>query len=347
MYYMKITRCFIFFLIIICNLNLSASLAQSIPLGSFGLEDYYRREQLKGNTDSTLSFTVRPLTAHSLKKTGNVFTPDSGTVFFNKFDKGVILLPIEWKNQYNSHHPYGWNDGAMMPAKGYQTMVSAGFYVEEDWISLQVKPEFVMAVNNSFDEFTHSHYGIIWAWYYNYYNKIDLPVRFGNKTHIKVYPGQSSIRFNYKALSAGASTENIWWGPGLRNSLLMSNTAPGFLHFTLNTRKPINTSVGSFEGQFIAGRLENSAYVPPDTSYSYLGTKLYQPKRNDDRYISGIVATWQPKWTPGLFFGFARTSQQYTSDLNSVGDYFPFFKSFNNLIHNLSFYLDKITLNIG
>jgi hypothetical protein len=317
-----------YLLIILCGFNIPVILAQSLPVGSAGIEDYYRRQQLAGKIDSTISFTVRPLSAYALDSAGNIFRPDSGAKS-SSIKKYFSLLPISWQNQFNSDHPYGWNDGAMMPAKGYQTMLSAGFYLEDKWISLQVKPEFVMAVNNPFDEFTHDHYGIIWTWYYNYYNNIDLPVRFGNKTNLKVYPGQSSLRFNYKTLSAGVSTENLWWGPGLRNSLLMSNTAPGFLHFTLNTRRPIQTLVGSFEGQFIAGKLASSGYVPPDTSYSYLGTKLFQPKRNDERYISGIVATWQPKWTPGLFLGFARTSQMYIKDLKSVGDYLPFFKSFN------------------
>ena len=34
---------------------------QSLPIGSFGLEDYYRRLQLLGKRDSTTSFAIRPL----------------------------------------------------------------------------------------------------------------------------------------------------------------------------------------------------------------------------------------------------------------------------------------------
>ena len=52
----------------------------------------------------------------------------------------------------------------------------------------------------------------------------------------------------------------MWWGPGTRNSLIMSNNAPGFLHFTLNTKKPIETFIGSFEGQIISGKLEGSGF---------------------------------------------------------------------------------------
>jgi len=320
------------------------AVAQSLPVGSFGAEDYYRREQLSGRADSTVSFTIRPLFLGSLSKEKDIeFSGNTSRKFYffniTGSDSAALkeywqILPFTWQNQYNSHHPYGWNDGALIPSKGYQTMLSGGFYLEYGPLSIQLKPELVIAENKSFEEFPEDHYGIIWTWYYNYYNNIDLPVRFGNKSYSKLNPGQTSVRLNYKSLSFGVSTENLWWGPGIRNSLLMSNSAPGFLHLTLNTRKPVHTSVGSIEGQFIAGKLDASGYTPPDNSYVYLGSTLYQPKNNDWRYMSGIVFTYQPKWTPGLFLGFARSSQIYSKDLKSAGDYLPFFKSFSSYTAN-------------
>jgi hypothetical protein len=46
----------------------------------------------------------------------------------------------------------------------------------------------------------------------------------------KAFWGQSSIRLTFGPASIGLSNENIWWGPGIRNSLIMSNNAPGFKH---------------------------------------------------------------------------------------------------------------------
>ena len=66
-------------------------------------------------------------------------------------------------------------------------------------------------------------------------------------------PGQSSIRYDLGALTAGISTENMWWGPGIYNSMLMSNNAPGFLHYSINSNRPINTFAGSFQFQLQAG----------------------------------------------------------------------------------------------
>ena len=90
------------------------------------------------------------------------------------------------------------------------------------------------------------------------WNHIDMPERFGERSHNRVLIGQSSIRINWKKLSIGLSNENIWWGPSIRNSIMMSNHAQGFNHITSNTVKPINTVIGDFEFQVITGKLENS-----------------------------------------------------------------------------------------
>ena len=62
-----------------------------------------------------------------------------------------------------------------------------------------------------------------------------MPERFGNVNHNKTTYGQSSIRLNWKKLSLGISNENLWWGPSIRNSIMMSNHAQGFKHITFNT----------------------------------------------------------------------------------------------------------------
>ena len=309
--------------------------SQSLPVGQPALEDYYRRQQLLGNLDSSVSFTVRPLIPIAAFGVRDVFYPDSisGKFGLSSFENKLVskdgkfrgqLLPVSIQTQFNSHHPYGWNDGAMIPSKGLQTLISAGIYAEYGPLTIQFKPEVVLAANSEFDTFNKDHYDIITAIYYNFYNNIDLPARFGKSAYNKAYWGQSSIRLNYESLSFGLSSENLWWGPGMRSSLLMSNTAPGFKHLTLNTRKPIKTPVGSFEGQIIAGRLENSGFGVLEPERSHFSNPLYLPKRDDWRYLAGMVLTWQPKWVPGLFLGLTRSSQTYGSDLSKFGDYLPF-----------------------
>jgi hypothetical protein len=324
-------------LLLILSISYSSIYGQSLPVGTASLEDYYRRAQLLGEADSSVSFMIRPLYPKLGFKVRNVYYQDSIRPTYNSFNDNIYsskngklnlnLLPISILTQINSHHPYGWNDGAMIPSKGLQGLISGGIFMEYGMLSIQFKPEIALATNHKFNTFDPDHYEIVTARYYDFYNNIDLPARFGNDVYSKVYWGQSSIRLNYKALSLGLSTENLWWGPAMRNSLLMSNSAPGFKHLTLNTRKPITTSVGSFEGQLIAGRLQNSGYGVLDPERSLLGDTLYVPKSKDWRYISGLTLTWQPKWIPGLFFGLATSAQLYHNDLSKVGDYLPFYSS--------------------
>jgi hypothetical protein len=313
--------------------------AQTLPVGSVAVEDYYRRSQLLGKADSSVSFMVRPVFPKSIgdglyaDPNGQIDSKFSNQLYGTQDSKAsIVLLSVSMQNQINSHHAYGWNDGAMIPAKGLQTLISGGIYAKYGALSVQLKPEFVTAANSYFETFNKDHYDVIFARYYDVYNNIDLPVKFGTQSYTRVYWGQSSIRLNYKSLSFGVSTENLWWGPGIRNSLLMSNSAPGFPHLTFNTTQPIKTGIGSFEGQLIAGRLIGSGFAPlyPDNK-AYFGVNLYNPKPNLWRYLSGIVLTWQPKWVPGLFLGYSQSAQLYGKDLSGIKDYLPFFSAIKSV----------------
>ncbi|HYK77863.1 MAG TPA: capsule assembly Wzi family protein [Daejeonella sp.] len=311
-------------------------LAQTLPVGTPLLEEYYQIAHLNGELDSTISFTVRPL---SLSAAKNIFNPEDEQASWLKWDgvktfahgKGKLqILPFSWQSQYNSHHPYGWNDGSMIPAKGYQTQVSAGIYAQWGPLSVQLRPELVWAANKEFEGFNTEHADITWWWYYwRLLNLIDLPERFGDEIYRKASWGQSSIRLNFDPISIGLSNENLWWGPGKRNSLIMSNNAPGFKHLTLNTIRPIKTPIGSLEGQIVAGRLESSGFLPPEPNRIAFGFPLYWPKTEDWRYLSGFTLTYQPKWVPGLFLGITRVFQMYHNDMDGrLDDYIPFFQAF-------------------
>lgn len=310
----------ILFLIV---MGMGTGFAQSLPVGTTALEDSYRRDQLLGKLDSSISFSVRPLNNKALLKS-NIYDSDSLFSSYNRnTDSGLHLelLPINWQHQVTSGYPYNWNDGSMIPNVGYQTQLSVGVYAEYKFLSIQLRPEFVYAQNQyylGFDGKTKPS----WAVWYAYYNNIDMPEHFGDGPYTRLFPGQSSIRFNYGALSAGLSTENIWWGPSIRNSLLMSNTAPGFLHATLNTTRPIRTNIGSFEGQFIAGKLSGSGFTPTRQGIANHYDEYYIPKPDTWRYISGLTMAWQPKWLPGLSMGFAQSFIVNRSDQgNEIADY--------------------------
>lgn len=329
--------------------------AQALSSNFDQLEDYYRREQLLGNIAPDFSFVSYPLFPTKAFGVENPHKPDSTMKrFFIRDDKNLFenqlpsglsleLLPLVWNNQYNTHHPEDWNDGAMIPAKGYQTFVSGGLFFnlfikdKLPTLSVKLQPEYVYAANPEYDGFPLTRENpelaiLRWAqFYFHTLNYIDQPERFGEDAYSRFNWGQSSIRVNYKSISLGFSNENLWWGPGRRNSLLMTNTAPGFRHFTLNTTGPIRTPVGSFEGQIVVGKLIASGYSPPNTGVKdHNGMLFYSPKRQDDRYFNGMILNYSPLWVKGLHLGLIRSFQMYKIDMdNSFDAYLPIFSPFS------------------
>lgn len=306
-----------------------SSFGQNSSFLADGVQDFVRREQLFGKVDlkngllnqsfvggySALDSLLPGWQIPANKKNRSLLAKSSTVT--------MQWLPFSATGQYNTHHPYGWNDGAMIPARGIEGLISGGIILSSGNFSLQFKPEFIYAQNTAFETFPEEHSDVYWARYYQLLNKSDIPERFGENAYKKLFPGQSSIRYHTGSLSVGISTENLWWGPGRYNALVMSNNAPGFVHMTLNTIKPIVTAIGSFKGQLVAGSLSSSGIAVPDTNRYYNGTRLYQPKNEETRYLTGLTLSWQPKWVKGLFVGFNKVSYLYHSDISGIADVFP------------------------
>jgi hypothetical protein len=278
--------------------------AQTIPVGMQDFsEERLRNQQLISG--ASYSFTIRPVSDSISAK----------------------MLPATILTSYTSDAPMGWNDGAMIPARGLQTYLTAGFFLKYKALSLQLKPELVMAENRDFETFSLQ--GAYRAPMLVLWNSIDIPERFGTSTYNRFRLGQSALRLSSRSVSVGISTENLWWGPGFRNSLLISNNAPGFFHGTFNSMKPLKTFLGSFEFQLIGGRLEGSGVQPSASDYLVNGINYLEPKSSDARYISALTINYQPRWIPGLFLGFSRAFHLYTSDMGSgLTDVFPFILPF-------------------
>ncbi|MDD3194266.1 MAG: capsule assembly Wzi family protein [Paludibacter sp.] len=289
-------------------------LAQSTPVGLPGMDDYLRRQQLLGDTTRPASLMIRP----------SLSTTDSLKGFELK------MMPLVWKQQYTTDHPLSLNNGAMIPARGYQTLVSGGFFARLGILSVQLMPEFVYAENKDFDGFPDAHPFVIWRTYNMLKGVIDLPDKFGNDPYKRAFWGQSSVRLSYKAVSLGLSNENLWWGPGQKNALMMTNNAPGFKHVTFNSTKPVKTPIGSFEWQLVGGRLDASGFHGVDSLI--LATKTLKPtvKPNGWRYLNAITVNYQPRWLNGLSLGGARAYTMYSELMNKekIKSWLPVFESF-------------------
>ena len=320
-------------------LLISTSLfSQNINVNNNFSYDLLRNSILNNKLKTDFTLNIRPIDDSSFD---SLFYDENKIIYKNKEETILIKsLGIDYFFDYNSHHPYNRNNGTMIPNRGYQHIISPGLFFKIGPIDLQFKPEHLYSENKNFQGFWEGHYPLIWAKRYRLWNHIDMPERFGLKNHNKTTLGQSSIRFNIKNFSIGFSNENIWWGPSIRNSIMMSNNASGFKHITFNTRKPIKTFIGNFEWQFITGKLESSGYNPPRKDYEYQGRKLFVPKTNqngetdDWRYLQGYILSYSPKWIDGLSLGFIRWVQMYSAFLEGeyswiegTPGYFPVFRN--------------------
>lgn len=303
--------------------------AQTLPVGLLeGVEDTYRRQQLLGNDQSNRSYMIRPLYITEFDQLSKAEETANGAISLTDYRRqvytgfkgkvNVYALPVTWQQQMNTHHPYGMNDGSMIQAKGYQTQLSGGFYAEIGPLRVQFRPEYVYARNEFFTILQESNLtkGFKEAEMIYVLNRIDNPERYGVHKYADKSLGQSSIRLNFDPISIGISNENLWWGPGVKNALLMTNNAAGFKHLTLNTTRPVDIYIGHLEAQLIAGKLVRSGVE------NVLSATV--PKVNDWRYINGIALSYQPKWVPNLFVGFDHAFIVYNHALGKgFSDFMP------------------------
>jgi hypothetical protein len=300
-------------LILFCILiiSVSKSFSQTIPVGDYA-ESIARMNQLLGISDDLSSFTQHPLnSAFNSKGDSSIQNMVASQSLVPKFKllgipSSIKVLPFTWLNEYNTKLPYGYNSGPLYPNVGYQTMITGGVFIKAGILNIQFKPEILHAENSEFLTFSNiqaTYRSTIVPAFFTYINGIDAPERFGPYGLSHADLGQSKITLIYKNIEAGVSTENLWWGPGVQNSIMMSNSAPGFLHWTFNSSSPIKTIVGSFEWQIIGGRLKQSGFVPFDPGVLTFDQNLYQPKPVVTRYISAFTVNWHPKWIEGLFLG--------------------------------------------
>ena len=296
-------------LIILSIFSACATHAQVVQ-SDIALMDYQRLAQLK-NEDSL------PNQSFVIRSTNQLWNEKLNDTFSVKSKPKFQFVQAGYTMHSNNNLSIGYNDGSIMPSVGMQQRFTVGAHLQWKGFSLLLQPEFVTAVNADPVGFQSDPLdGNYWAKYYlNVVNKIDNFNRLGTEPITKIFAGQSSLRYNTKYISTGISTENIWWGPSIRNSLVMTNNAPGFIHLTVNSRKPIPTKWGNIEFQTIFGQLQNAATEAPDNAYMRtVWAGGIAPKLAINRGIFGYLFSWNPKWTPNLHIGFAGASYFYLGE---------------------------------
>ena len=224
----------------------------------------------------------------------------------------------------NSSIPFSQNYGAMWAGVGLSTRTLIGAKLESSRARFILAPEIVLSSNSD------------WILRHNFYvpdlppdrskydlpfyvgnYTIDQPMRFGNTPIHRLDLGETTALVTGDRFAFGFSNENEWWGPGIRNAIVLSNNAPGFPHLFLRTARPLETHFGSVEARWLVGGLTESKYF--DTVST-----------NNTRSLASVAVTLQTRWDPNLSFGFARSVYSTATGWGQVwGRWFDIFDRTN------------------
>jgi len=204
----------------------------------------------------------------------------------------------------NTTYPRDSNDGALWQGKGVSAQLAAGAAFRWGILSAAVVPSVAWQQNAAFRLVPNGRTGNLAFMDPWYGDSIDMPQRFGDSPFWTASPGQSYLRLDYSGFAAALSTENMWWGPAMRNSILMSNTAAGFPHALLGTGRPVDIGIGNLEAQVYMGRLDRSKYFT-DRGHAW---------------FYGLVMDYEPRWVPGLYLGIAGVNLKTCACLSSATD---------------------------
>lgn len=199
----------------------------------------------------------------------------------------------------NSGLPAGENLGALWAGKGPNARFLAGVDLGIGAVRVTIIPELAYS-SNEFFEYTQfsapplpasrNPYASPWN-VYPY--STDVPPRMGPDHVVRIAPGQSSISLRARSLDIGVTTENEWWGPGIRTGIVLSDNAEGFPRAFVKPHALQKTRAGTFDFRMTWGGLSESPFFDTDPA-------------NDLRYWSAFAGTWTPALEPDLTLGFSR-----------------------------------------
>jgi len=223
----------------------------------------------------------------------------------------ALILPEQYVIR-NSALPFSLNDGAVWAGRGVSYRVRAGFRAEAGPVRLVVAPEFLRTENRPFALLMPrssppkppGRNELSSPWHTGP-ESIDLPLRFGTSAFSEWDFGQSTLDVSVGRIIIGLSKENEWWGPGVRNAIVMSTNASGIPRFIVRTRGPVTTRIGTVEARLFVGGLRESRYFDFTTA-------------DDRRSISALAVQWSPRSAPNVTIGFTRAVYAPVSSWNRV-----------------------------
>jgi hypothetical protein len=208
----------------------------------------------------------------------------------------VSMIDPVASTAWNSRIPVGWNDGPMWAGRGLSTDLMVGAQLRYRRLTAAIAPRFTRSRNLPFPVFASGNderSGFASPWHSGKISA-DLPLRFGSAPLARVDPGETFVDVRVGDFAVGAASSGQWWGPGIRNALVMSNNAAGIPRVYARTARPITTRFGDIEALWMLGGLIESPYFDADPD-------------NDLRAVSSGVFSFRFAADTGLTVGLARS----------------------------------------
>lgn len=207
----------------------------------------------------------------------------------------VTALDPVVTSTWNSRIPVSYNDGAMWAGRGLNVTAAAGLSAGYRRFRFIFAPSITTSENRPFPivpstDPLRSSFASPWQ---TQPVEADLPLRFGNRRYTRVDPGESMLEIAFPAVAAGVTSSSAWWGPGMRNALVMSNNAAGIPRVYARTATPWSSRLGDLEAEWLLGGLLESPFFDLD-------------ERNNLRSVSAAVVTLRLAADTGLTIGAAR-----------------------------------------
>lgn len=280
--------------------------AISVVYPTSDVSDRIRLAQLAGDTAYLDTYLLR-----SASTLGAPAGPRRRAQFTTSILKPAIATVI------NSDIPFSLNDGALWAGRGLNFRGTAGLQGWYGRVHVVLAPELDFSANAKFErsrfgdrfltpQVPPERYSDGYAdpWYARPYSA-DVPWRFGKDPVLHIRPGQTGVWYNTGPVAFGATAESMWWGPGIRNAIVMSDNAAGVPRLELRTARPWRTRVGSFEAHWFVGALSESRFFD-------------STQANDVRSLAAAAVTWRPSFQPTLTLGVTRAVYATASGFSDV-----------------------------
>jgi hypothetical protein len=276
----------------------ASACTDTAPLGAIGSgpRDLERLAELAGRAPVRPHLFVRPSSDRALVLCDGAAPHPSALEPTGSSGPGAELGPAFSRTIWRSGYPEDWNDGAVWQGRGVTQALGASAEVSWGPLSAAVAPLVAWTENRAFPLRPPPPAAPppgASPWANPFYSGIDLPLRFGASDFWTFDPGDSYVRVDAWNVGVGVSNENIWWGPGVRNAVLFTNTAPGFPHAFIGTSHPADIWIGWLDVQALWGLPQQSRWLTANGA-------------RDRRLLTALAASFEPAFAPGLFLGVAR-----------------------------------------